>query len=65
MKQIVDYFGNKVQGHFKKSDGSIVVINNDELNKSKISIESFQKLRDEIDTLKEQMQIILKKLNDN
>lgn len=63
MKPIVDKNGNLISGLYRNKDGSIV---NDDVNsyhKNKLQHDKFTSLTNEVNILKEQMKIILEKLN--
>jgi hypothetical protein len=63
MKQVVDSTGNFVDGMFRNSNGSLVLNTNTAYQKNKLQHDKFASLTSEVNLLKEQMKLILEKLN--
>ena len=63
MRQVVDSNGNPIRGLFRRADDSLVVIDQQEFEKNKISHQAFEALNNEVSQLKNQMALILEKLN--
>lgn len=63
MIQVADRSGTPIKGLFKKSDGSLVVHDPAGLLKSKQQKNAFDTLNNEISELKQQMKLILDKIN--
>lgn len=63
MRQVVDRYGSPIKGLFRRADDSLVVIDDAEFMKNKLSHEAFESLNNEVQQLKAQMALILEKLN--
>lgn len=63
MRQVVDQNGHPIKGLYRRSDDSLVVIDEEAFKKNKISHEAFDALNTEVMTLKRQMEQILGMLN--
>jgi len=63
MKQIIDSSGQPINGMFRNSDGSLSLNISNEYKKNKLVHDNFNKLSSEILELREQMKLILEKLN--
>ena len=63
MKQVLDVHGNKITGLYKKDDGSFVVVDKDGFKKSQSAKATINGLKNEVNTLKEQMAKIMEMLN--
>jgi len=63
MRQVIDASGNPVKGLFRRADDSLVVINEAEFAKNKISHDAFESLNKEVMELKRQMKLILEHIN--
>ena len=64
MRQVFDRSGNPIKGLFRRADDSLVVIDDAEFNKNKLSHDAFESLNKEVQQLKAQMALILEKIND-
>jgi hypothetical protein len=65
MKQIVDSSGAVIRGMFKTKDGAIVINDKFALDKAMSQSNIISSLNNEVNQLKEQMKMILEKLNGN
>jgi hypothetical protein len=63
MKQVADLNGNAIDGMFRNKDGSLSLNNHSAYNKNKLQHDKFTSLTNEVNFLKEQMKLILEKLN--
>ena len=63
MKQIVDDDGNQIFGLYRCKDGSIVTVDISSYQKNKLQHDKFYSLTNEVNILKEQIKIILEKIN--
>lgn len=59
MRQVLDKSGNPIKGLFRRSDDSLVVINQAEFERNRISHEAFESLNTEVRELKKQMEQVL------
>jgi hypothetical protein len=63
MKQVVNDRGDIVNGLFRKEDGSLVVVDSLKLRQAKLLKHNFDSLSNQINTLQQQVQDILVKIN--
>ena len=63
MKQVIDNSGQIISDLIRNSDGSLSLNNGNAYNKNKLQHDNFNRLTTEIEQLREQMKIILEKLN--
>lgn len=63
MRPVVDSHGTPIKGLYRRTDDSLVVIDEEAFMKNKISHEAFDALNIEVMTLKRQMEQILGMLN--
>ena len=63
MKQVADSNGNVVEGLFRHADGSLSLNNQAAYNKNKLQHDKFTSLTYEVNLIKEQITLILEKLN--
>lgn len=63
MKPVADVNGVVIEGMFRNPDGSLTLNNHAAYKKNKLQHDKFSSLTKEVDLLKEQMKMILEKLN--
>jgi hypothetical protein len=63
MRPVLDSNGNPIQGLYRRTDDSLVVVDDNAFKKNKISHDAFEALNNEVMTLKRQMEQILGMLN--
>lgn len=63
MKPVIDSSGTKIKNLFKNDDGSLVVRDSVGYARNKTSKDAFESINKEVAEMKQQLQLILEKLN--